>query len=108
MEKTLRSRKILQAANFFCRSIGLKAVRVSHLPEKLAGERSFTLADLDAIQAIVPDDPHLQAYWYSALCSTPVSPVPTIPADGTPLRADPASHPPLFPSPAAGAIKEAA
>ena len=109
MESTLRYRKILQAANHFCRASGLKSVGVSHLPEKLQGDRALTWADLDAIQAIVPDDPNLRAYWYSALCSSPVAPVTAhVQEDGEPMQSVlPASHPPLFPPPT-GAMRKAA
>lgn len=98
-QKTLRYRRILQAANHFCRAAGTKTAGVDHLWEKLSGERPFTWDDLDRIQAIMPPNPHLLSYWYSALCDSSVAPAtPTVAlADGASLYADPAPHPPLTP-----------
>jgi len=67
MKKTnLKERKIVQAANYVARAIGLKVFAISHLSEKLSGDRSLALADLDALQSAVPAD--LLSYWCNALC----------------------------------------
>lgn len=70
-KKSTQERRLLQAANFFCRNVGIKTVGISHVSEKLAGLRRLTAKDLDAISVIVPDDHILQAYWEDVLAGLP-------------------------------------
>ena len=112
MKHTIRYRKILWAANFVVRSIGLKQFAVSHLSEKLSGDRPLSWADLDAIQSAVPAD--LLSWWCHALCyplpvSVASSPVAdeALPNSGHPALAATLYLPPDPPA-ACAVIKEAA
>jgi len=113
MKKTnLKERKIVQAANYIARAIGLKVFAISHLSEKLSGDRSLALADLDALQQAVPAE--LLSYWCNALCyparvevlSIPVADA-ARPSVGHPVPSATLYLPPDPPA-ACGALKEAA
>jgi len=63
-----RPSRLLDAASIIVHHLGAKAIPVSHLSEKLSGERPLSWRDLEAIAAAIPPEwPHLRELFISAL-----------------------------------------
>jgi hypothetical protein len=82
---TPRQQQILRAARVIAADNGHKTTDISHLYEKLGGERFLTWRDLDEIQRRI-NLPHLLEMWLSALCGMRVFPASSV-------RPNHSSHP---------------